>query len=321
VDLTRPLITLACAIAVFVSVDTAQAAPSRNSLPAPWAKSHHLGAKQGARDGDKDGLSNWGEYRAGTNPRRRDSDRDGVSDALEDRDKDGLINADEVTAATDPRKRDSDGDRIADGREDRDRDGLRNADERPTGHDLSKRDGDGDGVADGADNPGKVTAVSTTSVSIRLYTTGKTLTATLSADSWIDCTSTALGPVVATGAGAGATPNAPAPSGGIGDSDSSEGGGDIPDADPVPGVDPPPDADPEPVEEDPARSAFMSARATASQVGDDDDADAWDADGTDSISPPDLGTCATALRVGAIVHKAGLEGSMLSELELMKPSI
>ena len=101
-------------------------------------------------------------------PPQRDSDRDGISDALENRDRDGLVNADEIAAGTDPRKRDSDGDRIPDGREDRDRDGLLNADERPTGHDFVKRDTDADGVLDGADNAGKVTAVSATSVTIRL---------------------------------------------------------------------------------------------------------------------------------------------------------
>src|SRR3954468_11904649 len=131
--------TLACTAALLVAVP-ASAAPAHKRVPQAWAKSHHVGAKQGARDTDKDGLSNWGEYRASTNPRRRDSDKDGLSDALENRDRDGLTNAEEVAAGTDPKRRDTDRDGVSDGREDRDRDGLRNADEGPTGHDLTKRD-------------------------------------------------------------------------------------------------------------------------------------------------------------------------------------
>jgi hypothetical protein len=330
VDLTRPLTAVACIAATFVVVDSAQAAPAHKLVPPAWAKTHHIGTKQGALDRDKDGLTNWGEFRAGTNPRKRDSDRDGMSDALEDRDRDGIVNADEIAAGTDPRKRDSDGDRIPDGREDRDRDGLLNADERPSGHDLIKRDSDADGVLDGADNAGKVTAVSPTSVTIRRFV-GGTLTASLSADSWIDCTTTVPLPVVATGSGT-ATSGTPTSSGstggsggvgGVGDSDSSEEAGSGPDvpsgADPAPGVDSAPEPELETVEDDPARSAFLSPRASAAQVPEEEDAEAWDPAGEDSISPPDLGACAAALRVGAIVHKASLDGSTLSELELMKP--
>jgi hypothetical protein len=138
-------------------------------------------------------------------------------------------------------------------------------------------------------------------------------------------------PIIATGSGA-ATAGTPGStgssgssggSGGIGDSDSSEESGSGPDvpsgADPAPGVDPAPEPEPEAVEDDPARSAFLTARASAAQVPEEEDAEAWDPAGEDSIGPPDLGACATALRVGAIVHKATLDGSTLSELELMKP--
>src|ERR1700754_284956 len=125
----RRLISLT-SLFVLALAGTAHAAPATKRLPRAWAAANHLAPKQGARDTDRDGLTNWCEYRAATNPRKRDSDHDGTLDALEDRDHDQLTNADELAAGTDPRKRDSDGDRLADGREDRDRDGLANADER-----------------------------------------------------------------------------------------------------------------------------------------------------------------------------------------------
>src|SRR4051794_34234861 len=58
---------------------------NHDRLPDRWERSHHLSlhVNQARRDQDHDGLDNRGEYRAGLNPRDRDSDDDGVSDGRE----------------------------------------------------------------------------------------------------------------------------------------------------------------------------------------------------------------------------------------------
>src|SRR5829696_5502923 len=51
-------------------------------MPKGWAKRNK--AKGGAAgDPDDDGLSNWGEWRSHTKPKRPDTDRDGVGDGEE----------------------------------------------------------------------------------------------------------------------------------------------------------------------------------------------------------------------------------------------
>jgi hypothetical protein len=63
------------------------AAKDRNhdGIPDRWEKKHHLSLKvnQATRDQDRDSLDNRGEFKAGDNPRDRDSDNDGVIDGDE----------------------------------------------------------------------------------------------------------------------------------------------------------------------------------------------------------------------------------------------
>jgi hypothetical protein len=107
-------LALALALAATL-VLAASAAAKPQRLPKGWAKKNHV--SQAARDTDGDDLTNWGEWRSGTNPRKRDTDHDGVRDGAEDRDRDGLRNADEVALGADPRKQDSDHDGVRDGRD------------------------------------------------------------------------------------------------------------------------------------------------------------------------------------------------------------
>src|SRR4051812_47532169 len=74
--------------ATLLLAGAAQAATTdrnRDGLPDRWERSHHLSLHldQARRDQDHDGLDNRGEYRAGMNPRDRDSDDDGVADGRE----------------------------------------------------------------------------------------------------------------------------------------------------------------------------------------------------------------------------------------------
>lgn len=129
-------------------------------LPDRWEKKFRISTekKSGRQDPDGDGLSNRGELRSKTNPRRKDTDRDGVFDDDEDADRDRVDNDNEVREGTRPRDRDSDDDGRADGREDRDRDGLSNAREDRTGNDPIDSDTDADGVEDGDERAGRVVA-------------------------------------------------------------------------------------------------------------------------------------------------------------------
>ena len=74
------------AVAIFV-LPAAASAKDRNHdrIPDRWEKRHHLSLKvnQAHRDQDRDHLSNRAEFRAGDNPRDRDSDDDGVIDGEE----------------------------------------------------------------------------------------------------------------------------------------------------------------------------------------------------------------------------------------------
>lgn len=145
----RPALALALA-AMLVLAAPALAKPQRP--PKGWAKKNHV--SQAARDTDGDGLSNWGEWRSGTSPRKRDTDHDGVRDGAEDRDRDGLRNADEVALGADPRTPDSDRDGVRDG-------------------------------GDEFDVAGRVVSASGSAVTLRLD--GGTVTAKLSDESVVSC--------------------------------------------------------------------------------------------------------------------------------------
>lgn len=101
------------------------------------------------RDSDGDGLDDVREDELGTNPNRKDTDRDGLTDGQEvkkyrtkplkpDTDRDKLKDGAEVKKfRTKPRKPDTDGDRLKDGVE-----------VRKYGTNPRKKDTDGDGVSD-----------------------------------------------------------------------------------------------------------------------------------------------------------------------------
>ena len=107
-----------------------------------------------ALDFDEDGLSNAGEYQAGSDVRNPDTDGDGVTDGAEVH-----------THGTDPVNEDSDGDGLSDGWElvrgldpleaegdgDADEDGVSNTDELAAGTDPLDSDSDDDGLTDGAE--------------------------------------------------------------------------------------------------------------------------------------------------------------------------
>ena len=58
---------------------------NRDRIPDRWEKRHHLSThvNQAGRDQDRDHLNNRGEFKAGDNPRDRDTDNDGVMDGNE----------------------------------------------------------------------------------------------------------------------------------------------------------------------------------------------------------------------------------------------
>ena len=102
-------------------------------------------------DRDGDGLTNEQEVALGTNPKRADSDRDGLSDGMEvhetgtnprdiDSDDDGLSDRQEASLGTEGVDADSDDDGVDDGEEIED------------GTDPTDPDTDEDGVPDGEDD-------------------------------------------------------------------------------------------------------------------------------------------------------------------------
>lgn len=143
---------LAAALVLTAMGGTAHAADvNRSGIPDSWERKHglSLAVNQARRDRDGDGLNNLYEYRARTNPKARDSDRDGTKDGAEDTDRDKLTNRQEQLSQTHPRDVDSNNDGVSDDSEDEDCDGLKNDEEFVVGTLPLDRDRDKDGVTDG----------------------------------------------------------------------------------------------------------------------------------------------------------------------------
>jgi hypothetical protein len=158
-------------------------------LPAKFAKRYHV--KSAVADNDKDGLTNYVEYRAHTNPKKADTDKDGTPDGSEDFDKDKLDNATEQRAGTNPGAKDSNHNGKADAREDADHDGLNNLAEQNTANDPGDPDSDDDGTKDGGENAGQVVSFGDDGVlTLRLASTGKVISAPVDESTSVDCAAT-----------------------------------------------------------------------------------------------------------------------------------
>jgi hypothetical protein len=131
-------------LALLIAATALCAAPAlarkhdHDKLPDRWERKFHLDTKKNdaKRDRDRDGLSNYREYRSHTNPRKKDTDRDGLKDGAE----------------------------------------------RRFGFKPRDRDSDDDGTRDGKENAGKVSALTGSSITLRLAAGGK-----LNAGLAIDC--------------------------------------------------------------------------------------------------------------------------------------
>lgn len=142
------------------------------------------GASGANADPDQDGLTSKIEKQFGTDPKKADTDGDGLNDGAEtnqyktnplkaDTDGDGLNDGPEVNQyKTDPFKADTDGDGLNDGAEvnqyktdplkaDSDGDGVKDGDEVKYKSDPSKTDTDGDGLNDGDEIKYKTDAAKT----------------------------------------------------------------------------------------------------------------------------------------------------------------
>ena len=88
-----------------------------DGIPDAWEMRYfsNLTTASATSDFDLDGLSDYGEFLAGTNPKRQDTDGDGIPDGMDDADGDGLNDRDEVVVyGTDPGSSDTDDDGLSD---------------------------------------------------------------------------------------------------------------------------------------------------------------------------------------------------------------
>jgi hypothetical protein len=193
----RPVLAAVALIALLVVPATASAKRhqknadrNHNSIPDKWEKRFHLRGKGVAKaDPDKDGLNNLAEWRSHTNPRKADSNGNGVADASEDPDRDSVDNGNEAREGTNPCKADSNGNGVKDGKEDADRDKLNNGGEDQAGTDPINPDSDGDGVKDGDEKAGEVVSFDGTTLTLRLFG-GQSVSGTVDDNTWIDCGAT-----------------------------------------------------------------------------------------------------------------------------------
>jgi hypothetical protein len=160
---------------------------NHNGIPDKWEKRYHLKGKRLAKaDPDKDGLNNKAEWRSHTNPRKADSNRNGVGDASEDPDRDKVDNGNEAREGTNPCKGDSNHNGVKDGKEDADSDALNNAGEDDAGTDPINPDSDDDGVKDGDEKAGEIVSFDGTTLTIRVFG-GATVSGTVDDNTWIEC--------------------------------------------------------------------------------------------------------------------------------------
>ena len=117
------LLLFGVVLAALLAVPGTAMAKSRDrdhdGLPDKWEKKFHLSTHKNSAKGDPDhdGLNNMGEFRSRTNPRKADTNNNGINDANDDQDGDGVSNQDEMQEHTNPCDRDSDNDGVGDGEE------------------------------------------------------------------------------------------------------------------------------------------------------------------------------------------------------------
>jgi hypothetical protein len=113
-----PVLGLVALVGAMVSAGASSRDRDHDRMPDRWERHYGLSTKNKSakRDPDKDHLRNRREYRLHLNPRRADTDRDGLRDGAEvnrwktnprrkDTDGDGFSDRREIRAGTDPRDR------------------------------------------------------------------------------------------------------------------------------------------------------------------------------------------------------------------------
>jgi hypothetical protein len=117
------LLLFGAVLAALLAVPGAAMAKSHDrnhdGIPDKWEHKFHLSTHRNVAKGDpdKDGLNNLGEFRARTNPRKADTNGNGINDANDDQDGDGVDNVDEQHEGTDPRNPDTNQNGVEDGDE------------------------------------------------------------------------------------------------------------------------------------------------------------------------------------------------------------
>jgi hypothetical protein len=229
-------------LALMVAAAALCAAPAlarkhdHDKLPDHWERKFHLSTKKNdaKRDRDRDGLSNYREYRSHTNPRKKDTDRDGLKDGAE----------------------------------------------RRFGFKPRDRDSDDDGTRDGKENAGKITALTGSSITIRLAAGGK-----LNAGLAVDCSG---------GESSGAADTGDDPAENPANDPETDDSGDDPESDGEDGYDP---------------SATIAQDDPADDPASDDSSDAdFDAQFDQEFAAGQ--TCdAGSLKRGSLVHEATVDRS------------